>query len=421
MTNTTINNFRVLADGKKISNDTWKTNLNNNDLVIGSSGSGKTGGYVIPNILSNDGTSMVVADTKSNLYKKLSPDLIARGYEVKVVDFVNFVNSCSYNPLMYIGKDEKTGKYSQKDITSLSNALIPLCSKEDAFWVTSAREVLACVISYVLEVFVPEDRNLTSVLEVYKKLVSSASCENNTPSVYFLDILEEENPDSFAVSKYKMFRANIRAEKCWASICQFITAAMGIFDFDDARRMFKGDDPVDFRQIGEKKTVVFLNISDTDRSLDTLVNIFYTQLFQALCDCADKNPEGRLTVPVRVFLDDFATNTKIEKFDNLISVIRSREISVSIILQSLSQLDTLYSDSQALTIINNCDHVIYLGGSDLKTAEYMSKRMCRTLERVLTLPHDEVLLLTRGEKGEQLPRIKPYSFSLMSADNLQAE
>ena len=173
--------------------------------------------------------------------------------------------------------------------------------------------------------------------------------------------------------------------------------------------MFNGNDPINFTELGNKKCAVFLNISDTDRTLDKLVNIFYTQLFQCLCKTADNSAEGRLKVPVRVFLDDFATNVYIPDFDKLISVIRSREISVSVILQSITQLEGLYSKAQALTIINNCDHVVYLGGSDLQTTEYIASRMCKSMENVLCLPSDQIMLLTRGMKGEQLPRVKPYS------------
>ena len=182
-----------------------------------------------------------------------------------------------------------------------------------------------------------------------------------------------------------------------------------IFDFDEIQTMFSGDDPIRFTDLGNKKCAVFLNVSDTDRALDTLVNVFYTQLFQILCKQADSTDEGRLKVPVRVFLDDFATNVYIENFDKLISVIRSREICVSVILQSISQLDSVYNKSQALTIINNCDHVIYLGGSDLQTAEYMAARMCKPTESILCMPNEEILLLTRGKKGEQVSRVKPYS------------
>lgn len=408
------NNFRILAEGRYVSNDTRETNLNNNDLIVGSSGSGKTGGYVIPNILAlSDSTSMVVADTKSNLYKKLTPELKAKGYEIRVIDFVNPKNSSSYNPLKYIRRNRNTGVYNQQDIVSIANTLLPIYNKDDSFWIISARSVIACVISYVLEALDEKDKTFTSVIQVYKDIVNGVECvggaNSRTYQISFLEKWRIDHPESFAVKKYDNFKGGLCAEKCWSSICQFVTTAIDIFDFSEVDNMFNGDNPINFTELGNKKCAVFLNISDNDRTLDALVNIFYTQLFQCLCKQADNTPEGHLKVPVRVFLDDFATNVYIPDFDKLISVIRSRDISVSIILQSISQLDGIYNASQALTIINNCDHVIYLGGSDLKTAEYMASRMCKSMESVLCLPCDDVLLLTRGKKGEQVPRVKPYS------------
>lgn len=407
-----MNSYRILGKDRIISNNTRETNLNNNDLIIGSSGSGKTGGYVIPNILACD-SSFVVADTKSYLYKKLSPKLEKKGYEIKVIDFVNPKNSSGYNPLKYIRRNKRTGVYNQQDIISIANTLLPLSRDDDAFWVTSARSVIACIISYVLEAFDEKDKDLQSVLEVYRALVNGTErISGASPTDYhirFLEVWRTEHPDSFAVRKYDNFRNNIVADRCWASICQFITSALDIFDFDDILPMFSSKNPIKFSDLGKKKCAVFLNISDTDRSLDTLVNIFYTQLFQILCKNADNSAEGHLDVPVRVFLDDFATNVRIENFDKLISVIRSREIYVSIILQSMSQLESVYNHAEALTIINNCDHIIYLGGTDLKTADYMAERMSKPTDHILCMPSDSILLLTRGRKGEQLQRVKPYS------------
>ncbi len=406
------NNFRILGENRYVSNDTRETHLNNNDLIVGSSGSGKTGGYVIPNILACD-TSFVVADTKSNLYKKLTPELQKKGYEIRIIDFVNPKNSSGYNPLKYIRRDRKTGVYNQQDIISIVNTMLPIHCSDETFWVVSARSVLACIISYVLEAFDENEKNFSSVLEVYRAVINgveNVSCANSRDyHIQFLEKWRIDHPDSFAVKKYDNFKGNLCADKCWSSICQFITTALDIFDFDEIQTMFSGDDPIRFTDLGNKKCAVFLNVSDTDRALDTLVNVFYTQLFQILCKQADSTDEGRLKVPVRVFLDDFATNVYIENFDKLISVIRSREICVSVILQSISQLDSVYNKSQALTIINNCDHVIYLGGSDLQTAEYMAARMCKPTESILCMPNEEILLLTRGKKGEQVSRVKPYS------------
>ena len=400
--------FRVFAQGCTVPNDTRITNLNNNDLIIGASGGGKTGGYVAYNLLNSSNTSMIVADTKSSLHKKLCQKLRQKGYTVRVIDFMRPEKSYGYNPLKHIRRNKKTGAYNQLDIISVANALIPLGKSEDLFWVDSARSVLACAISYVLEAFDEESRNMWSVIKVYKEIASAPDYAEKIYRVQFLDEWEAEHPDSYAVSKYKGFMSAMCADRTWGCICQFVNTAVDKLEFEELKGMLCAKKSMDFMSIGKKKTVVFLNISDTDRSMDALVNLFYTQLFQNLCRLADNNPDGRLKVPVRVFLDDFASNVRIEDFDKLISVIRSREIYASIILQSLTQLETVYEHTEASTIITNCDHILYLGGADYETANFLAERMCSTPESILALPCDEVFLLERGKPGERLKKLIPY-------------
>lgn len=155
--------------------------------------------------------------------------------------------------------------------------------------------------------------------------------------------------------------------------------------------------------------MLFLNVSDTDRTFDHLVNVFYTQALQLLCSEADAAPDGRLKVPVRIIMDDFAASARIPDFDKVISVIRSREISVSLILQSMTQLESMYSHAEATTIVNNCDHLIYLGSQDLETAQFIGCRAYKTPESVLCMPRDKAILMTNGEKAVFVDKIKPYS------------
>lgn len=359
---------------------------------------------------------MIIADTKSNLCKNLSHNLIKRGYEVFTVDFVNPEKSCSYNPLDYVRYNAKLEKYNEQDILSIAYTLAPNSAFDDAFWTSSARTVIACFISYVLEAFDDCDKNLTSVLEVFRA-VSCSDCVSKG-YISFLEKWKIRHPDSFSVKKYEMFKSVLTCDKTWGCIVQFVSMALDLFDFDEAREMFSGKNAVNIKDLGKKKCALFLNISDTDRTLDKLVNIFYTQTFQTLCEEADNNDKGRLNVPVRIFLDDFATNTYIPNFEKLISVIRSREISVSIILQSLTQLETIYTKSQAITIVNNCDHLIYLGSNDLETAEYIATRVCKSPENILCMPTDEIYLLCRGKKGECLEKIAPYSTQIVQEQNV---
>lgn len=152
---------------------------------------------------------------------------------------------------------------------------------------------------------------------------------------------------------------------------EFANRALEPFEFEEAKHIFTSKDRFDIRSLGREKTVLFINVSDTDRTFDQLVNIFYTQALQLLCTEADSSPGGKLNVPVRIIMDDFAASARIPDFDKIISVIRSRDISVSLILQSMTQLESMYSHAQALTITNNCDHLLYLGSQDLETANFI--------------------------------------------------
>ena len=195
----------------------------------------------------------------------------------------------------------------------------------------------------------------------------------------------------------------------WASIMEFATRALENFEFREAKHIFGQENNFDIRKLGERKTVLFLNVSDTDRTFDNFVNIFYTQALQLLCDQANKNPDGRLKVPVRIIMDDFATSARIPDFDKIISVIRSRDISVSLILQSLTQLESMYEKATATTIINNCDHLLYLGTQDMDTAEFIGCRAFKTPEDILCMPRDRAYLMVNGEKARLVKKVKPYS------------
>lgn len=408
-------NTRPLTSMHHVSNNTRLTGLNNNDLIIGPSGSGKTGGYVIPNVLSAEG-SIVVADTKSNLSRTLGPSLREKGYDVFVVDFVHPEQSSPYNPLDYISADELTGEPKEQDIMSVANILVPVLDKHEPFWEMAARTVVACLISFIKEALPPEEQNLTSVTALYRLLINQYAAQQKNSSgdicIPFLEEWSVVKPESFTTKKYHMFKAVLGADRTWSCITQFVATAIDVFDFKEASRMFSDKPQFWLEELGHRKCAVFLNISDTDRALDKIVNLFYTQALQALCREADRCPGSRLEVPVRIMLDDFATNAYIPDFDKVISVIRSREISVSVILQSLTQLETMYERPAALTIVNNCDHILYLGGNDLQTAEYISTYADKPLSKVLCMALDKACLITRGQKAEIADKIKPYSYQI---------
>lgn len=392
---------RILAQGITVSNNTRKTGLNNNDMIIGASGSGKTGGYVIPNIQALTG-SLVVTDTKGNLCKRFTKQLQERGYEVATLDFVNPLQSCGYNPMEGIRR-YKDGSCREQDVLTLANTLVPLLDGSEPFWERAAASYIAFLIGFVAEALPKQEQNLSVVCELHQEYLGS---EYKIPRM--LKWLNE-HPNSFAAKKYKELKAIIPVERTWGCILEFANVALNCFNYKEAEHIFKQKKSFDIKSLGQKKTVLFLNVSDTDRAFDQAVNAFYTQALQILCAEADENPDGRLKVPVHIIMDDFATNAKIPDFDKVISVIRSREVSVSLVLQSLTQLNSMYGESATSTILTNCDHILYLGCQDLNTAEYIAQRVNKTKNTVLCKPREKMYLLTNGEEGRLVDKVLPYS------------
>lgn len=427
---------RILAFDQTVSNETRLTGLNNNDIIIGPSGSGKTRGYVIPNILQAN-ESMVITDTKGSLRRKLSGVLEQEGYTVVDLDFTDCAASkWGYNPLRNIRKNsgesnepdigqegyimleadfapedwaaydppemsrENGGGYNEQDILTAAACLVPLRTDKEPFWDYAARMLLESLIAYVLECLPENEHTLSIVARLLQEMNEK----------YFRHLYEELgliNPESFAYSRFRMFYLAHSADKMVASIQGILAVALSPYMFRGGKALFDHPNQFCFEELGRRKTAVFLTVSDTDRSLDALVTLFYTQALQALCREADRQPGNRLAVPVRFILDDFAANTVIPDFDQITSVIRSREISVSLILQSLSQLNALYGTERAKTILNNCDHCLYLGGQDVETAYYVSKKANRPTSDILNMPLDASWLFTRGELPRQVRKYCP--------------
>lgn len=402
------NSTRILAKDVYIDNNTRVTGNNNNDLIIGPSGAGKTRGYVIPNILQAEG-SLVVTDTKGNLCRQFQPYLESRGYQVIELNFARMDrNTWGYNPLAAIRYDRRRGQYNEQDVIALSAVIAPVLTRDDPFWDQSAQIYLQALVGYVLECLPVQERNLSSVCRL-SGLIGSITLDQ------LFRELSELKPDCFAVARYRSMMTTRSANRTDACIRAFLDRHLLPLSYDAVSRMFSNQRQVSLEGIGMRKTAVFLTVSDTDRSSDPLVNLFYAQAFQKLVALADRSPGSRLPVPVRFILDDFATNTIIPNFDSLISVIRSRELSVSLVIQSLSQLESLYGRAKSQTIINNCDNWLYLGGLDLQTAQEMSVRMNRTVQSVLNMSHEDAVVLTRGRPPRRCGKFLPEDHPLWRA------
>ena len=271
----------------------------------------------------------------------------------------------------------------------LAQAICPCQNSSDPFWDLAAQMYLEAVLLYILNELPEEEHSLYTA---YTFLTRMGTDELD-------QMIEEEratHPHSAFTRKIDMIRQNKNADKMDASIKGILARHLDVVAYPGVKRMFRMERQVDLSAFLRGKTALFLSVSDSDRSQDALINLFYTQALQYLMAAADKRPDSRLSIPVRFILDDFSTNTLIPDFDKIVSVIRSREIYVSLVIQSLSQLEGLYGHAKAQTIINNCDNCLYLGGTDLETARYFSEKLDRRVSTVLDLPLDSLFLFTRG-------------------------
>ena len=379
---------RLLAEGVSVSNNTWETGLANNDLIIGPTGSGKTRSYVLPNLLDTQ-ESFLVTDTKGSLRRQAAPLLEQRDFQVIELDFSDMLHSpWGYNPFRFIRWDEERGCYREQDILTVSAALVPIDDPRQPFWELIARNMMEALVAYTLECLPPEEHNMCSVARLFDEAETQV-LNDLMKELIFL------NPDSFAASRWKRLQTCQKADKMYGSILGILSQKLSGFGFSGAEKMFMNPRQLDFAQVSRRKTAVFVKVSDCDFSLTSLTSLFYTQALQTLVAEADGRPDNRLKVPVRLYLDDFA-NLNIPDFDKTISIIRSREISVSVVLQSVTQLEGGYGHAKAMTIIDNCDHLLYLGGQSLETARFIGSKANKPEWEILNMPLGEAWLFERG-------------------------
>jgi len=339
---------------------------NKNVLVIGGSGSGKTRFYVKPNLLQMH-SSYVVTDPKGTVLLEVGNALKHGGYSIKVLNTINFAKSMHYNPLAYIR--------SEKDILKLVNTIIANTKGDgnqggEDFWVKAERLYYSALIGYIWYEAPEEEKNLNTLIEMINASEAKEEDEDfKNPIDLLFDTLEKTDPEHFAVRQYRKYK--LAAGKTAKSILISCGARLAPFDIKELRDLTEYDE-LELDTLGDKKTALFVIISDTDDTFNFIVAIMYTQLFNLLCDKADDKYGGRLPVHVRFILDEFSNIGQIPKFEKLIATIRSREISASIILQAQSQLKALYKDN-ADTIVGNCDTTLFLGGKEKSTLKEMSE------------------------------------------------
>ncbi len=381
----------IIAENCSYSLNDVKTRLNNNILVAGGSGTGKTSTIVIPNLLQAVG-SYIVSDPKGNLYRKYGSYLRQKGYNVINIDLTAPDKSAHYNPLKFV-------KTSQ-DIMKITNIIVDKKASEhtsaDPFWDAMTTILLSSIIGYMVETnYTPF--NFSGILRLVREGERGGSDDDEYKSSRLsrrFKSLSSKTTDSWACGQFE--NVNAAPNRTYDTIRSTLVAKFSNFDTPELQEMMSHNE-FTFRDIGNEKTAVFVTISDTDRSMDALANIFFTQAMQELCRFADEQPDSRLPVPVRFFLDDFATNCKIEEFPRMISTIRSRSISVMLMIQAESQLIQGYGSDSA-TIIANCDTYVYLGGNDYNTAESIALRCNKPVQQILYMPVGNCWVFRRGSQ-----------------------
>ncbi|HFX4120954.1 TPA: VirD4-like conjugal transfer protein, CD1115 family [Streptococcus pyogenes] len=341
---------------------------NKNVLVIGGSGSGKTRFYVKPNLMQMH-SSYCVTDPKGTIVLECGKMLEDNGYEIKILNTITFKKSMKYNPFAYLR--------SEKDILKLVQTIIANTKGEgekagEDFWVKAEKLYYTALIGYIFYEAPREEKNFATLLDMID--ASEVREDDETymnPIDRLFEALEKKEPTHFAVKQYKKYK--LAAGKTAKSILISCGARLAPFDIRELRDLMS-EDELELDTLGDRKTALFVIISDTDDTFNFVVSIMYSQLFNLLCDKADDVYGGRLPVHVRCLLDEFANIGLIPKFEKLIATIRSREISASIILQAQSQLKAIYKDN-ADTIVGNCDSTLFLGGKEKTTLKELSETL----------------------------------------------
>lgn len=426
---------KLLTQNVRIGLDGRKHRRNLNVLVIGGSGAGKTRFYCKPNLMQAN-TSFVILDPKGEQVRAVGNLLREKGYEVKVLDLINMEKSHCYNPFVYLRDDNDV----QRLVTNLFKSTTPKgAQSSEPFWDNAAQMLLLALIFYLKYEAPDDEQNFAMVMEMLR--AGDVDEDNNMPSPLdnlFFD-LEKTDPNHIALKYYRSYHSG--AAKTLKSIQITLAARLEKFNLESLSSLTITDE-LELNTLGEKKTAIFAIIPDNDTSFNFLVSILYTQLFQQLFEVADKKYGGSLPVHVHFLMDEFANVSLPDDFDKILSVMRSRGVSVSIILQNLAQLKALF-EKQWESIVGNCDEFVYLGGNEQATHKYVSEllgketidtntyglsygmrgnytkndqqtgRELLTPDEIRMLDNQYALLFIRGERP-----VKDFKFDIMKHPNV---
>lgn len=402
-----IKDMVCLADKYVCSTAFAETGLNDMYIVTGTTGTGKTTSYSEARMLHTYNTSIVVPLSKGRLKKEYGKLFKSRGYEVVDLDF-NKPELCEvgYDPLDYVKSDN--------DILNLAKQIMSAdqeddTKKDDPYWDNAAANVIAAAIHLIILNAKDSGKkpSFAKAMELLQKVSVNDRGSNYETNIDFLfEKAESRHPGNMATKLWKTVQGNApKTAGCIMSIA--LSAVNGMFS-NSILEMVSKPDKLDLRDLGRKKMIVFITTSPFNMSLSQFVNIMYADMFRVLFELAESRPEGHLDVPVHVICDDFACGTKIAGFENYISIFRAAGIGASLLLQSESQLKSMYGEGACTTIINNCDTYLYMGGSDITTCTNISKRLNKPVSTVMNMPLEQVVVFRRGSEPVMTRRYQTY-------------
>mgnify|MGYP001042290959 FL=1 len=396
----------LLTQNFRISLDTHKHRRCLNILVVGGSGAGKSRGFALPNIMQCC-CSMVITDPKAELLRKTGGLLEKKGYEVRVFDLINPNTSFCYNPFEYVHDD--------KDVLRLISNLIqnttPKGSQSsDPFWEKSETALLQALMLYLLHEAPPEEQNFAMIMEMLGSAqVKEEDEDYESPLDILFDRLEMRDPDSIAVKQYHIYKQ--AAGKTAKSILISVGVRLAAFNLPQIAKLTNTDE-LDLSSMGERKVALFCCIPDADTSLNYLVGMIYSQLFQTLYYMADRVHGGALPVPVNCIMDEFPNVSLPNEFEKILATCRSRSIYCSIIIQNMSQLKALFKDSWE-SLVGNCDEFLYLGGNEKETHKYVSELLGK--ETIDTNTYGQ----TKGKSGSYSTNFQQSGRELLQPDEVR--
>ena len=397
----------ILTQNMRLGLNAKKHRRNLNVRVVGGSGAGKTRFYAKPNLMQCN-TSFIVADPKGEMLRSIAPLLIEKGYDIKVFNLIEPENSDGYNPFVYIRKDEDVIRL----ISNLIQNTTPKNAQQnDPFWEKSEIALDSALMLYLLHEAPPEEQTFEMLMFLIENAATVEDDEDGyqSPVDILFNGLEEEKPEHIAVKQYKIFKQ--ASGKTAKSILISAAVRLAAFNLPEIAKMTSYDN-LDIGSLGERKRAIFCVIPDNDNSFNYLVGMLYTQAFQALYFNADSNHGGELPVPVHIVMDEFANVALPDNFERILATMRSRRISVSIIIQNMAQLKALFKDSWE-NITGNCDTLLYLGGNEQSTHEYISKMLGK--ETIDTRTRG----ITKGQHGSSNTNYQNAGRELLTLDEVR--